>query len=51
MTTDNFKNKIQALIGFMPTPGQGTIGAVEYPPGKFHYGFVKNLQLSIFIIR
>ena len=21
-----------ALIGFMPTPGQGTIGSLDYPP-------------------
>ncbi len=28
----SIRTALLAIIGFMPTPGQGTIGAVEYPP-------------------
>lgn len=28
----SIRTALLALIGFMPTPGQGTIGAIEYPP-------------------
>jgi ubiquitin-conjugating enzyme E2 J1 len=28
----SIRTALLAIIGFMPTPGQGTIGSVDYPP-------------------